>query len=347
MSAEAAIGIGVVGYGYWGPNLVRNFADLDRCRVVAVSDLDRARLGHAARRYPGLVTTTDARALIANPDVAAVVIATPVDAHYDLARAALEAGKHVLVEKPLASTSEQGERLIELAAKRRRVLMVDHTFVYTGAVRRIRELITGGEIGDIYYYDSVRVNLGLFQRDVDVMWDLAVHDLSIMDYVLDRRPTAVSATGLAHVPGSPANIAYLTMLFDVPLIAHVHVNWLAPVKVRQTLIGGSRRMIVYDDLEASEKVKVYDRGISVDPSPENVYQMKVGYRAGDMWAPQLAVTEALHTEAGHFLDCIERGVQPETSGEAGLRIVRLLEAATASMRDQGRLVEMKPGARVW
>jgi predicted dehydrogenase len=341
-----AIGVGVIGYGYWGPNLVRNFADLDRCRVAAVCDLDRARLAHAARRYPGIATTTDARALITNPGVDAVVISTPVAAHYDLARAALEAGKHVLVEKPLAATGEQAERLIELAAARGRVLMVDHTFVYTGAVRKIRELATQGELGDIYYYDSVRINLGLFQHDVNVMWDLAVHDLSIMDYVLQRRPRAVSATGLAHVPGSPANIAYLTMFFDAPVIAHVHVNWLAPVKVRQTLIGGSRRMIVYDDLEASEKVKVYDRGISVNPSPENLYQMKVGYRAGDMWAPQLAVTEALHTEATHFLDCIDRGLPPETSGEAGLRIVRLLEAATASMGNQGRPVEIATGAQV-
>ena len=340
------IGIGVVGYGYWGPNLVRNFADIDRCRVAAVCDLDEARLAHASRRYPGISATTDARALIANPAVDAVVIAAPVSAHFDLARAALEAGKHVLVEKPLTSTAEQAERLIEIAAARSRVLMVDHTFVYTGAVRKIRELVAKGELGDIYYYDSVRINLGLFQHDVDVMWDLAVHDLSIMDSVLTRRPTSVSATGLAHVPGSPANIAYLTMFFDAPMIAHVHVNWLAPVKVRQTLIGGNRRMIVYDDLDASEKVKVYDRGISVNPSPDSLYQMKVGYRTGDMWAPQLAVTEALHTEAEHFLDCIERGLQPETSGEAGLRIVRLLEAATTSMRNQGRLVEIERGAQV-
>lgn len=343
---RSTVGIGVIGYGYWGPNLVRNFADLDRCRIVAVADLSEKRLAEAGRRYPGIATTTDPFALIANPAVDAVVVATPVAAHYDLARAALEAGKHVLVEKPLTSTSGEAERLIDLAAARNRVLMVDHTFVYTGAVRKMRELVAAGELGDIYYYDSVRINLGLFQHDVDVMWDLAVHDLSIMDYVLGRQPTAVSATGLAHVPGKPANIAYLTLFFDDSVIAHVHVNWLAPVKVRRTLIGGTRRMIVYDDLEASEKVKVYDRGISVNPSPENVYQMLVGYRAGDMWAPQLAVTEALNLEARHFLDCIDHGHQPETSGEAGLRIVRLLEAATASMRDQGRLVEVKPGAQV-
>jgi predicted dehydrogenase len=331
----------VIGYGYWGPNLVRNFADLDRCTVVAVCDRDARRVAQAERRYPGLRGTTDPRALIEAPDVDAVVIATPVASHFELAHAALAAGKHVLVEKPLTTTSFEAERLIELAARRGVVLMVDHTFVYTGAVRKIRELIASGELGDIYYYDSVRINLGLFQHDVDVMWDLAVHDLSIMDYVLAAHPSAVSATGLAHVPGRPANIAYLTMFFDVPLLAHIHVNWLAPVKVRRTLIGGSRRMIVYDDLEASEKIKVYDRGISVNPSAENVYQMMVGYRAGDMWAPQLAVTEALRTEALHFLDCIERGEKPETSGAVGLRVVRLLEAATASMAQHGRLTAVE------
>ena len=337
MSSSSPVRIGVIGYGYWGPNLVRNFADVDGCRIVAVCDRDPARIALAERRYTGVRGVADPRAVVEATDVDAVAIATPVASHFELAHAALSAGKHVLVEKPLTTTSAEAERLIELAARRNLVLMVDHTFVYTGAVRKIRELIASGELGDIYYYDSVRINLGLFQHDVDVMWDLAVHDLSIMDYVLQARPSAVSAAGLAHVPGRPANIAYLTMLFNGRLIAHVHVNWLAPVKVRRTLIGGSRRMIVYDDLEASEKVKVYDRGISVNPSPENVYQMLVGYRAGDMWAPQLAVTEALRTETLHFLDCIEHGREPETSGESGLRIVRLLEAATASMTHNGRL----------
>jgi predicted dehydrogenase len=340
------IRIGIIGYGYWGPNLVRNFADLDCCRVTAVCDVDRSRLNEAVRRFPGIAATADALELIADSDVDAVVIATPVSTHFDLASAALDAGKHVLVEKPLAASSDHCQALIDKAGARRLVLMVDHTFVYTGAVRRIRELVAGGDVGDVYYYDSVRVNLGLFQNDVDVLWDLAVHDLSIMDFVLERQPEAVSATGLAHVSGSPANIAYLTMFFDVALIAHVHVNWLAPVKVRQTLIGGSRRMIVYDDLEPSDKVRVYDRGISVDPRPENVYAMKIGYRAGDMWAPRIALTEALNTEARHFIACIEQGTRPETSGEAGLRVVRILEAATASMRDQGKLVPVSRGAHV-
>jgi predicted dehydrogenase len=334
------IGVGVIGYGYWGPNLVRNFADLASTTVVAVCDQRPERLALAQRRYPGIQTTTDATALIANPSVDAVVIATPVEHHCDLAMLAIREGKHVLVEKPIASSSAQASRMIEEAARRRVVLMVDHTFVYTSAVRAIRDLVDRGELGEVYYYDSVRINLGLFQHDVNVLWDLAVHDLSIMDYILQRTPTAVSATGLAHVPGKPENIAYMTMFFDGPLIGHVHVNWLAPVKVRRTLLGGSRRMVVFDDLEASEKVKVYDKGISVNPSPENVYQMLVGYRTGDMWAPKVDVSEALNVEAVHFADCISADKRPLTDGEAGLRVVRLLEAATESMAARGRLVSL-------
>jgi predicted dehydrogenase len=334
------IGIGVIGYGYWGPNLVRNFADRPEATVRAVCDLRPDRLASVERRYPGVKGTTNPQELFDNPAIDAIVVATPVDRHFELALAALRAGKHVLVEKPMTSTSEQASRLIEEAARRDLVLMVDHTFVYTGAVRKMRELTDAGELGDLYYYDSVRINLGLFQHDVNVLWDLAVHDLSIMDYVLQRSPAAVSATGLAHVQGQPENIAYMTMFFDGSLIAHVHANWLAPVKVRRTLLGGSRRMVVFDDLEASEKIKIYDRGISLNPSPENVYQMRIGYRAGDMWAPQLAVAEALGVEAAHFLECIAHKRRPITDGEAGLRVVRLLEAATTSMTSQGRLVPL-------
>ena len=334
------IRIGVIGYGYWGPNLVRNFADLPTATVAMVADLRRDRLAQVERRYPGTRTTTDPSELVADAGVDAVVIATPVEYHYPLAMAALEAGKHVLVEKPLASSSEQAARLIDEAARRRLVLMVDHTFVYTGAVQKMRDLTRGGDLGDIYYYDSVRINLGLFQHDVNVLWDLAVHDLSIMDFVLQQQPVAVSATGLAPVQGRPENIAYMTMFFSGSLIAHVHVNWLAPVKIRRTLLGGSRRMVVFDDLEASEKVKVYDRGISVDPSPENVYQMLVGYRTGDMWAPKLAQIEALSAEAAHFVECVDHGTSPLTDGTAGLRIVRLLEAASASMAARGQVVRL-------
>ena len=334
------IGIGVIGYGYWGPNLVRNFAECKDASVKMVCDLRREQLDKVERRYPGVRVTTTPADVWNDPAVDAVVVATPVQYHYDLALAALQAGKHVLVEKPITSTSEQANRLIEEASKRRLVLMVDHTFVYTGAVRKMRELAETGELGDIYYYDSVRINLGLFQHDVNVLWDLAVHDLSIMDFVLRQQAVAVSATGLAHVQGRPENIAYMTMFFEGSLIAHVHANWLSPVKVRRTLLSGSRRMVVFDDLEASEKIKVYDRGISLNPSPDNVYQMLIGYRAGDMWAPQLAVSEALAVEAAHFVACIHDSATPVTDGEAGLHVVRLLEAATKSMAVHGRPVSL-------
>ena len=334
------IGLGVIGYGYWGPNLVRNFAECRGAAAHGVRPAVRAAAtgGAALSRRKG---HDRALKLINDPSVDAVVIATPVNHHFELAMMALRAGKHVLVEKPMASSSDQAARLIDEAAARRAVLMVDHTFVYTGAVGKMRQLTEAGELGEIYYYDSVRINLGLFQHDVNVLWDLAVHDLSIMDYVLPQRPVAVSATGLAHITGKPHNIAYMSMFFDTNLIAHVHANWLSPVKVRRTLLGGSRRMVVFDDLEASKKVKVYDRGISLNSSPENLYQMLVAYRTGDMWAPQLQVAEALSVEAAHFVDCITRNTRPTTDGEAGLRVVRLLEAATESMLDRERLVSLQ------
>jgi predicted dehydrogenase len=337
------IGVGVIGLGYWGPNLLRNVADLSGARLVCASDLLPDRMAAAAARYPGIRTARDAANLIQDPAVDAVAIATPVSTHFDLAMAALKAGKHVLVEKPLALSSEQGRRLIEEAERRRLVLMVDHTFVYTGAVRKIASLVSSGELGELYYYDSVRVNLGLFQHDVNVIWDLAVHDLSIMEHVLPLKPRAVSATGMSHVAGGHENIAYLTLFFDTSFIAHIHVNWLAPVKVRRTLLGGSQRMIVYDDLEPSEKIKVYDRGITLNSNPENVYDMLVGYRSGDMWAPRLDAAEALKTEIAHFLECIERGAKPITDGVSGLRVLELVEAASESMASRGRLVEL--GAR--
>jgi predicted dehydrogenase len=336
------IRIGVIGYGYWGPNLVRNFFETPGAQVVAVSDLRPERLRLAQARHPTIRVTESHRDLIEDPAIDAVVIATPVSTHHDLALAALQAGKHVLVEKPLASSSEQVRRLLDAAERARRVLMVDHTFVYTAAVRKVREYVDDGEIGDVYYYDSTRVNLGLFQHDVNVIWDLAVHDLSIMDHVLPKAPLAVSATGLAHVPGRSENIAFLTLFYDGPLIAHVTVNWLSPVKVRRTLIGGSRKMIVYDDMEQSEKIKVYDKGITVKENGERekLYELLVGYRTGDMLAPNLDVSEALRVEAAHFARCVETGERPLTDGAAGLRVVEVLEAATQSLRNRGQPVPL-------
>ena len=337
------IKIGVIGYGYWGPNLVRNFTEIPNSQVVAVCDRRIEMLKKVLDRYPAIKVTTDSQDLFKAPEVDAIVIATPVSTHFDLALEALKAGKHVLVEKPITATTDQAQRLIDEAEKRNLVLMVDHTFVYTGAVQKMRELVAKKELGDIYYYDSVRVNLGLFQHDVNVLWDLAVHDLSILNYVLQEEPYAVSATGVSHVPGEPENIAYLTLFFHSNAIAHIHANWLAPVKVRRTLIGGSRKMIVFDDLEPSEKLKIYDKGITVDSinnKSKSVYEMLIGYRTGDMWAPKLEMNEALRTEAIHFIDCIEQGKRPITDGKAGLQVVKILEAATRSMKQQGQLIEL-------
>lgn len=335
------IKVGVIGYGYWGPNLVRNFMEAPGSTVVAVCDLRGERLGQMQTRYPTVQTLSDCESLFQDPGIDAIVIATPVSSHYELAMAALKADKHVLVEKPLAANSQQGAELIDEAARRGKILMVDHTFVYTSAVRKIRELIAGNALGDIYYYDAVRVNLGLFQHDVNVIWDLAIHDLSIMEYVLPMKATAVSATGISHIPGQPENVAYITLFFDEPQIAHVHVNWLTPVKVRHTLIGGSEKMILYDDLEPSEKVKIYDKGVTVSQSPEAVYEMLVSYRSGDMWAPRLDATEALQSEAQHFIDCVENNKRPETDGIDGLRLVKIVEAAEKSLRARGQLVEIE------
>lgn len=333
------ISIGVIGYGYWGPNWVRNLAELPDVRLAAVCDLRPERLALVSARYPTVHVTTDVHELLHSPRVDAVVIATPVASHFALAMLALRAGKHVLLEKPLTTTSAEAEALIEEAARRGLTLMVDHTFVYTGAVRKMKELIDAGRLGEIFYYDSVRVNLGLFQHDVNVLWDLAVHDLSIMDYLLDAQAVAVSATGTAHINGLE-DMAYLTCFFPGKLIAHLHVNWLAPVKVRRTLIGGAQQMVVYDDLEPSEKVKVYNRGVDTTAGPEGVYQMLVGYRTGDMWAPQLDMTEALRGEAAHFVECVATGRRPLTDGEAGLRVVQILEAASRSLRQRGQPQEL-------
>lgn len=334
------IGIGVIGYGYWGPNLVRNFSQAHGASVVAVCDQRPERRAQVEQVYPSIQTYSDVQAMLKNPAIDAVAVATPVSSHFLLAMHALRAGKHVFVEKPFTATVAEGEQLVEEAEKRRLTLMVDHTFVYTSAVRKIKELLDNGSLGQLYYYDSVRINLGLFQSDVNVLWDLAVHDLSIMDYLIDRTPKMIAATGMSHVPGRPENMAYLTCFFNNNLIAHFHVNWMAPVKVRQTLIGGSEKMIVYDDIEMSEKIKVYDKGIIVSQADEAIYQRHVGYRTGDMWAPRLDNIEALKVEAEHFVDCVQTGHQPQSSGQAGLRIVRILEAASRSMANHGQPVEI-------
>lgn len=336
------IGVGVVGFGYWGPNVARCFAEAEGCRLVGIADASADARHRAGKRHPSAAIYEDCQALIADPAVDAVVVATPVHAHYEVALATLLAGKHVLVEKPMTQSAVQAETLIETAAKRNLTLMVDHTFVYTGAVQKLRQLVESGELGQIYYYDSTRINLGLFQSDVNVIWDLAVHDLSILEFILGEAPTAVSANGTSHIAGSPENMAHVTLYFGSGAIAHLSVNWLAPVKVRQTLVGGSRKMVIYDDMEASEKIKVYDRGINVTSNPEEIQRLRVGYRIGDMWAPRLSTREALSTEAEHFVQCIQSSKAAMTDGPAGLRVVQTLEAATESMRHRGLPVDLQP-----
>jgi predicted dehydrogenase len=335
------INIGIVGYGYWGPNLVRNFAETPGANVAAVADLDTAKLAVVQRRFPAVKTTANFGDLLIDPGVDAIAIATPVNTHFELALAALRAGKHVWVEKPMTETSAQAQQLIDEARRRELVLLVDHTFIYTGAVQKMGEIIKSGDLGRVYYYDSIRVNLGLFQRDVSVISDLAVHDFSILDYLLGEHPVAVSASGTNHFPGTPENLAYVTLFYDSGTIAHANVSWLAPVKVRQIMVGGSKRMITYDDLEPSEKIKVYDKGVSFTDDPQKILEMRVGYRTGDMWAPKLAVTEALRVEGEHFVDCIVNNKVPTTDGQLGLRVVELIEAANQSMRRRGETVQIR------
>jgi predicted dehydrogenase len=337
------IRIGVVGYGYWGPNLVRNFAETPGAEVAAVADLDTNKLATVKRRFPAVHTTTNFNDLLADATIDAVAIATPVNTHYELAMAALKAGKHVWVEKPMTETYEQAQRLVEEAERRGKVLHVDHTFIYTGAVQKIAEIVRAGELGKVYYYDSIRINLGLFQRDVSVISDLAVHDFSILDHLFGEHPAAVTASGTNHFPGTPENLAYVTLYYDSGMIAHANVSWLAPVKVRQILIGGSKKMVTYDDLQPSEKVKIYDKGVSFTDDPAKIQEMRVGYRTGDMWAPKLAGTEALSVEGEHFVDCISQKKRSLTDGHLGVRVVELIEAASSSMRNKGKTVYLRGG----
>jgi predicted dehydrogenase len=343
---SSQIGIGVVGYGYWGPNLVRNFANIPSACVIGVSDLDAAKLAAIRRAYPGVMATESYEELLKDTRIDAVAIATPVHTHYELARLALRAGKHVLVEKPLAQSADQVRHLIDEADRRRLILMVDHTFLYTPAVQKIRQLILRDELGELYYYHSTRSSLGLFQSDVNVIWDLAVHDISIIQHILAEDPVAVSATGSCHVAGSPENMAHITLFFESKCVAHVSVNWLSPIKVRQTFVGGSKKMIVYDDLEPTEKIKVYDKGITLTSASENAHQFRIGYRAGDMWAPHISTKEALQTEVEHFTECVRTGSEPISSGMSGLRVIEVLEAASRSIADQGKPVRLRQQRRV-
>jgi predicted dehydrogenase len=330
------IRFGVIGYGYWGPNVVRNIASLEAARVAAICDINPATVRRASQLYPKAQITANPSDVLLSTEIDAVAVITPVSSHFELAKAALENGKHVFVEKPFTSTAAQAEELIELADKKRLKIMVDHTFLFTGAVKKIRELLDQDALGKLYYYDSMRVNLGLFQHDVSVIWDLAPHDLSIMDYLIADRAEAIVATGESHLNGL-TDVAFLTVYFPGNVIAHINVNWLSPVKVRTTLIGGEKKMLVWNDLEADEKVKLYDKGVE-RTSPEGVYRLLVSYRSGDMWAPRIESTEALRVELAYFAKCVENDENPFNDGMAGLRVVRMLEAAEESVARKGEPV---------
>jgi len=332
------IRVGVIGYGYWGPNIVRNLVGLDSTSVEMVCDLSPKALGRLRKAFPSIATCTDPSEILNSPAIDAVAVITPVWTHYELAKKALENGKHVFVEKPFTSNARQAEELIELAARKKLTIMVDHTFLFTGAVRKIVELTESGSLGDLYYYDSLRVNLGLFQHDVSVIWDLAPHDLAIMDHVIKREAEAVVATGERHLNGVE-DVAFMTIYYPGNVIAHINVNWLSPVKIRMTMIGGQKKMLVWNDLVADEKIRVYDRGVEIT-SGEGIHEMLVSYRTGDMWAPQVPQLEALHVELDYFAKCIAERKTPINDGMAGLRIVRMLEAAESSIQKRGELVRL-------
>jgi predicted dehydrogenase len=336
--ARTAIQTAVIGYGYWGPNVVRNLHGLDSTHVEAVCDKSPEALSRARKAYPHVLTCSDPADILTSSKIDAVAIVTPVWTHYELAKAALENGKHVFVEKPFTSSVRQAEELIELADRKNLTIMVDHTFLFTGAVRRIREMVESKLLGNLYYYDSLRVNLGLFQHDVSVIWDLAPHDLSIMDYLIEGDAEAIVATGEKHLNGVE-DVAFITVYFPQHVIAHLNVSWLSPVKIRTTLIGGQKRMLVWNDLEADEKIRVYDKGVEMS-SGNGIRDLLVSYRSGDMWAPKLEQTEALRVELDYFASCILSGSTPINDGLAGLRVVRMLEAAERSIKKRGELVRL-------
>jgi predicted dehydrogenase len=329
--------IGVIGFGYWGPNVVRNFSAAKGSQVVAVCDINKTVQEKVKKAYPYVKVMNDANELIHDTQIDAVAIATPVFTHFELAKGALEAGKHIFVEKPFTHTVAEGEELVELAAKKNLKIMVDHTFLYTGAVRKIKELVEDNVLGDLYYFDSVRVNLGLFQHDVNVVWDLAPHDFSIMDYIIGRRPQAVVATGAGHFGRGLEDVAFLTFYYPHNVIAHINVNWLSPVKVRTTLIGGEKKMLVWNDLEPDEKIKIYDKGVQVR-TKEGRYNLLVDYRSGDMWAPKIEQTEALGLMAEKFVDYVDHDGTVVNDGIAGLNIVKMLEAANKSLQNKSEMI---------
>jgi predicted dehydrogenase len=332
------INVGVIGYGYWGPNIIRNFSNADGARVVAAADKKPEALDKIKKMYPDIRCSTSADDVITAPDIDCVAVVTPVSGHYPLSKKVLESGKHLFVEKPFTATVAQAEELVNLAEQKNLLIMVDHTFLFTGAVRKMKELIDDKVLGTIYYYDSTRINLGLFQHDVNVVWDLAPHDFSIMHYLIPETPEAIVATGQSHVYDKE-NVAYITVYCTNKMIAHFNVNWMSPVKVRNTLIGGEKKMLVWDDVAPDEKIKVYDKGVEVK-NAEGIYELLVSYRSSDMWSPKVNPTEALKLECNYFVDCINKGTKPFNDGVAGLQVVKMLEACDTSLKNKGQMVRL-------
>jgi predicted dehydrogenase len=307
--------------------------------ITLICDVNAKALAKAQKSHPKIKTTVDVHEVLESPNIDAVAIVTPVYTHFELARRALENAKHIFIEKPFAASVAEAETLINLAIQKNLKIMVDHTFLFTGAVRRIKDLIDEGTLGNLYYYDSTRVNLGLFQHDINVIWDLAPHDLSIMDYLLKEKPAAIVATGKSHFGQKPEDMGYITVYFDDNVIAHFNVNWLSPVKIRMTLIGGEKKMLVWNDLESDEKIKIYDKGVNIQ-SQEGIYNLLISYRSGDIWTPMVDKTEALKLEAEYFIDCIVNNRTPINDGEAGLRVVKILEASDQSIKNNGRMIKL-------
>lgn len=328
--------VGVIGYGYWGPNIIRNFSTADEAVVKGVCDKKDEALKKIRKSFPDIYCTADADELITSPEIDAVAIVTPVFAHFPLAKKALENGKHIFVEKPFTATSAQAQELINIAERKNLTIMVDHTFLFTGAVNKMKELIDQQTLGQIYYYDSTRINLGLFQHDVNVVWDLAPHDFSIMQYLIPEKPIAITATGQSHVYDKE-NIAYITVYCTNKMIAHFNVNWMSPVKVRNTLIGGEKKMLVWDDVVPDEKIKIYDKGVEVKTA-ENIYDLLVSYRSSDMWCPKVNQTEALKLECNYFVECVKNGHKPLNGGQEGFDVVQMLEACDTSLKNESKMV---------
>ncbi len=335
------IKVGVIGFGYWGPNIARNFSQNPELELVGIAELSEKRRAVARNIYPNIPLYNDAKSLLRESRIDAVAIIASVSTHYKLAKEALESGKHVLIEKPMTSSVAEAEKLIVIAQKKNLILMVDHTFVYSPAVRKIKEKLDDKELGDLYYFDSVRINLGLFQQDVNVVWDLAPHDISIMQHLLNsKKVKSVCAQGASHTPSGIENIAYVTVNFYNDFLAHFHVNWLAPTKIRRILIGGTEKMLVFDDVQPSEKIKIYDKGITVTNGRESLYKTLIQYRIGDIHVPNIPNTEALKIETAHFVDCITNGTTSDSNGEDGLYVVKILEAAQNSLNKDGKNIKI-------